>query len=159
MGLHGDSEVAQQNGILLVKEHVIWLHVSVDDIVIVCVLERWRDLPGVGKHHVQGELRSTRMQLFERPTSGVIHDKKWRDTFRTKVEHSQNMGVLESRERLCFSEKRLFVLGSDLLQYFDGGIGLQADMLAEVHAAAPTHAELADDAIAPQLARSSSPWC
>src|SRR5579859_585457 len=55
VGNNSDAKVAEHHSIIGRQKHIMWFHVSVDEITLVNVIQSIRDLPGIMEYHIEVE--------------------------------------------------------------------------------------------------------
>jgi hypothetical protein len=86
-----DAEITKPDLAPWSKQHVLGLDITVDQPVIVYILQPARDLQDDGQDGADGECSPLRKMLLEIPARGILHHKVRGTTFNAKTEHSYDV--------------------------------------------------------------------
>ena len=129
-----NAKVTQQYLVGSTHQEVFGLDITVDQLVLVSILQGWGNLPHIGQHCRKRQARAFGVQLAQGPIGCIVHHQKRRGAFHTKVQHTYDMRMDQVSNGAGFATKLLDLPASQLsMQHFDGCLGLQIDMLTQVH--------------------------
>jgi hypothetical protein len=146
----GDAEVGHQGAAVLCQEQVFGLDVTVHDTVLVGILQGSRGIGGYSEGIVHRELRFTPEPVAQRLALDVRHGEPQLANGFARVEHGQDVGVLEPCGGLDLASEavraeRLSQLGVEDLESDRPLVSEVVGQEHRGHAAAP---ELALEAVA-----------
>src|SRR5207253_1977919 len=88
------------------------------------------------------------VMLAQSTIGGIIHHEKGEVVVYTKVQHPHNMRMHQAGNNACFFEEALLVIArQSYLQHFDGGLGVEIDMFAQVDFGKASASQDANEAI------------
>src|SRR5689334_15717830 len=102
-----------------------------NQVLAVRVLERGRNLFGVRGDLHRSKLRAFEITLAERTVGGILHHQIGSIVLNAKFQDRYNKWMCEPGDSLCFCEKLLMLITSNLhIEYFNSCRRFQRDMLA-----------------------------
>src|SRR6266852_3963894 len=130
----GDAKVREQYLIALSHKHVLWFDVAMDESLVMGILQGVGDLLDVGDNRRKGQDCPFGIALAQRATCGVAHDEERGVIDDIKVEDAHDVRVFEMSDSLSLFLEVLDFLsaGESGVKDFDGGMGVQAQVLAQV---------------------------
>ena len=142
-----DAEIAQKE-LFGALQDVLGLDVTMDNAVIVSVLQGGGDLFDVRDGLLEREGGVSRVTFAQSAARSVIHRDEGRAMIDGEVADMNDIGMGELGERLRFGEKDLFVVFVERFeQDLDSSIIVQIEMFAQVDFCKCTFTEEASEAI------------
>src|SRR5690348_9762826 len=92
------------------------------------------------------------MQLAHGPFGGITHHQERKTLLHTQVQDAQDVRMHQSGNGSGFAIKPLYLAAAHVrTQHFDGGLGLQKNMLAEVDLGKASRTKQAKKTVVPEL--------
>src|SRR5579859_370884 len=151
MGDGDDAEVAEPDLPVGTGQDVVRLDIAVDQFEIMCMLQRFGNLPHVGNDGIKRQ--ACPLWLAQGAVGGVGHDEKRRVSFYSEIQQGDDVGMLQAEEAAYLVDIvfEVFAIGQTRLQYFDGGWRIFARMLTQVDIAKGATAQSACQAVISEL--------
>src|SRR5688572_19030262 len=152
-----DAEVGDER-LSLLKEHVLWLYVAVDDVVAVRVVERGCDLASDLKRFVDRQLQLPIESAAERFSLRQRHHVVEAAVRLTGVEQREDVGMMQVGEDLDLTEKALCTerRGDIGTENLDRHVAMVLEIACEIYRGHRAASELAIDGIAVAEGRSEA---
>src|SRR5258708_6323185 len=95
LGYQGNAKVAEHHLVVWPEQHVFWLDVSMNNPVLMSVLQGSGDLLDVGDDLFQGQARSFWIALSHGSIGSITHDQIGSGALDSKVQETDNVRMLQ----------------------------------------------------------------
>ena len=141
LGDGGDAEVAEQDLVTPPQQHILWLNIAMDELLIVGILQGFGDLLDIADNGGQRQRDAFGMSVAQRAVGGVVHDEERDAILDIEVQHTHNMRVDERCDGLGFAVEVLDV----------GSLHVEPQVLAEIDLGETSASQETYEAIVAQL--------
>src|SRR5258706_9190157 len=83
-----NTKVAQQDFVTSPYQHVCWLDVAMNELLIMSILQGISNLFDIGNNSRQGNLSPCRVTIFQCATQRIVHDHKRRIVLHAKIQQT-----------------------------------------------------------------------
>ncbi len=119
---------------------------------IMGILQSRGDLLDVGDNGCRRQATTLWVTLAQCAIGGIIHHQKRDALLHAKVQHTHYVGMPKAGDSSCFIAELLHTAADQAhLEYFDGRLGIQMNMLAEVYLGKATVSYQTTQAVVPKL--------
>src|SRR5260370_36518138 len=116
------------------------------------ILQSRGNLLEIGHDAYRREKNSPGVALVQCTIGGIIHHQKRDTILHAKVQHTHDVGMHKAGDSSCFIAELLQATSCyPHLEYFDGRLGIQMNMLAEVYIGKATLSYQTTQAVVPKL--------
>src|ERR1700736_4503728 len=110
-----------------------------DEFLVVSILQRSSNLFDIRDYDVDQHPRTTWMTLAQGSIGRVFHDQKRNCAIHAEVQHSHDIGMAEMRDGASLTAEVVDALIDQVSsQQFDGGLGVEMNMLPKIDICRPT---------------------
>src|SRR5579885_1169693 len=102
MGHHRNTKVAEQQFIVTAQQHILWLDIAMDQLFVMCILQRPGSLFKIRERDIQRQARSLWVTLTYSAIGGVTHHEKRGIILHIKIEDADNMRMLQTSNNARF---------------------------------------------------------
>ncbi len=141
----GNAKVREQYLFILAQQHVLRLHIAVNQFAVMRKLQGARYLLDVGQNGDRLILPTLEKELPQRPIRRVIHHEIRQALLHSELQHPDDIGMFQPGNRARFLSEMVFFLGAEFSsQQLDSSRRTQVDMLAQIDLSKATFAEQLD---------------
>src|SRR6266699_2770315 len=152
LGNQDKAEITEQDLAAAPQQHILRLDVAVNELAVMCVLQGRRSLLDVRNKDGGGQYNPFRVALAQGAIGGIVHDEKRNAVLHAKVEDADDVGVDEAGDGAGFIAELLHTAADQAhLKHFDGCLGIQVNMLAEVDVGEPALPDYTHQVVAAEL--------
>ncbi len=105
MSHNSDTEIAEDYFVVVVQQHVLWLHVAVNQFLVVGILQGFCCLIDIGNDGGEWEARSMWMFFAQGAIGSVVHHEVGNIVFDAKVEQAHDVGMDEPYKGASFIDE------------------------------------------------------
>lgn len=132
-------KTTKQDFSLASHQHMLWPDITVNNPLIVGILQCGGNLPDVGHNGIQRDARPSRMALAQRTARGIVSDDKVGIALLTKIQDMYNIWVAYfSQQASLINEILRFSSICPCWQCFNKNLIFKVDMLTQICSAIST---------------------
>jgi hypothetical protein len=121
LGDEHKAKITQEHFVLAPQQHILWFHISMDELAIMSILQSGSDLFGVRENGRQGNWHSFGVTLSQGAMRSIAHNQKGSAFLDAKLQNAHNMWVLQVGDRACLKAEFLNVVTCQVgAEHFDG---------------------------------------
>src|SRR6266568_2854288 len=102
-----NAKVAEHHAPIFAQQHIVWFDIPVNQLMLVGILQGAGHLLHIRENLWEWERLPARMAGTQRPERCVLHHEKGHALLHIEVQHTDNIWMGESGNRLGFSSKAL----------------------------------------------------
>jgi len=151
-GEQAQAKVTEQEVKTLAQEQVLRLDITVDESLVMGILQGSGDLLDIVDNRLQWQTRPLSMTVAQRPMRGILEHQKRRAVLHGEIQHAHDVRMGETCQGLCFLHKAGLILFAELgVKDFEGRTAFKVDMLAQVDLGKASLAKESSQTVVAQL--------
>jgi hypothetical protein len=129
----GNAKVREQYLLSSTHEHVLRLDITVDEFLLVRVLQGVSYLLDRRDNHRERDQATFRIAVPQRAMRGIVHDEKRHTLLHIEIEDTDDRGMSQRGDGLGFLLEVLGLNGAQMgMQHLDGCLLVEPHMLPEI---------------------------
>ena len=124
---------SEQHGVALAQQHILRLHISMDQLLIMRVLQGSAHLLHIRQRRLQRQGDAPGMARPQRALRRILHHQKRQPILHIEIKHAHDMGMIEPGDKLRLALKGFRLFRSQRrAQHFDRRQRAQVNMLTQI---------------------------
>src|SRR6266704_801312 len=138
------------------KQHILRLHITMDEFLLMGILQSIGHLPDMGDDLGERHHRALGIAAAQGAIGGIVHHQKRHPVLHIIIQDAHNRGMHQLRNRLGFlGEVRRLLVGQVGVQHLDRRLQRESHMLPEIHLGKAALSQRSDQPVVTKLLANS----